>query len=243
MQPSGYPRKAPPALSDSVCAMTFDERIAWLRSDTVGAAATIDGPYGRRRLVYADYTASGRAIRSIESYLLRLLEHYGNTHTEDDTTGALTTARLHAAEQSIKRLLNADEHYKLFTVETREKPGTPPILQTLRAALALELQDWVGPADIERRERDLVARVLTRLQRVAGVELVGNVDPGTPHRHCLVQHPPPGHRVPAPPIRRASHGRPVRRSGARRLLMRRALRPPPARHRLRSLAGLQGADP
>ena len=65
----------------------------------------------------------------------------------------------------------------VIDIETREKPGTPPILQTLRAALALELQDWVGPADIERRERDLVSRVLTRLQRVAGVELAGNVDP------------------------------------------------------------------
>lgn len=87
-----------------------------IRADVIGAQATIDTPYGERRLSYADYTASGRALGAVESYVQELLAHYANTHTEDDTTGLLTSRRLAAAEDVIKRALNADEHYKLISV-------------------------------------------------------------------------------------------------------------------------------
>eukprot|EP00297_Palpitomonas_bilix_P014511 CAMPEP_0113881666 /NCGR_PEP_ID=MMETSP0780_2-20120614/8508_1 /TAXON_ID=652834 /ORGANISM="Palpitomonas bilix" /LENGTH=132 /DNA_ID=CAMNT_0000868559 /DNA_START=24 /DNA_END=419 /DNA_ORIENTATION=- /assembly_acc=CAM_ASM_000599 len=36
---------------------------------TVGAYAVFDTPFGSRRLVYADYTASGRALGLVEDYI------------------------------------------------------------------------------------------------------------------------------------------------------------------------------
>lgn len=87
---------------------------ALTRDNLIGRDAFIDTPFGSRLVTYADYTASGRGVDFIESYIRQLLRHYANTHTEDDGTGMITTARLHKAESTIKRLLNAGPEYKII---------------------------------------------------------------------------------------------------------------------------------
>ena len=51
----------------------------WLRRDIIGRNSIFHTPYGERPLVYADYTASGRALLSIENYLNEILKYYANT--------------------------------------------------------------------------------------------------------------------------------------------------------------------
>src|SRR4051812_26796650 len=49
-------------------------------------------PYGRRRVTYADYTASGRALGFVEDFIRdQVLPGYANTHTESSGTGLQTT--------------------------------------------------------------------------------------------------------------------------------------------------------
>ena len=79
----------------------------WLRTQVVGIDSPLETPFGRRLLVYCDYTASGRCLLFIERYLLNLQRMYANTHTEDDITGRSMTQLLHEAEASIKRAVNA----------------------------------------------------------------------------------------------------------------------------------------
>ena len=51
------------------------------------------GPYGPRRVTYADYTASGRALDFVERFVVEeVLPRYANTHTESSGTGLQTTA-------------------------------------------------------------------------------------------------------------------------------------------------------
>jgi selenocysteine lyase/cysteine desulfurase len=85
-----------------------------VREQVVGSGAVIRTPFGERRATYADYTATGRAVSFLERYLQEVLELYGNTHTEDDATGCVTTARLLQAEGTIKRLVNAGGHYRII---------------------------------------------------------------------------------------------------------------------------------
>jgi len=87
---------------------------SFARSEIIGRDAVIRTPFGERRVTYADYTASGRSVRFIERYLEKVLELYGNTHTEDDATGILTSRRLRRAESTIKRLLGAGDCFKII---------------------------------------------------------------------------------------------------------------------------------
>jgi selenocysteine lyase/cysteine desulfurase len=65
----------------------------------------------------------------------------------------------------------------LHHIEEREKPGTPGVLQILKAGLAFELKDRLGAAAIEQREAELLNRVFQRWQHNENIEILGNQDP------------------------------------------------------------------
>jgi selenocysteine lyase/cysteine desulfurase len=63
-----------------------------VRASVIGDDEAVEGPYGLRRVTYADYTASGRSLSFIEDYLRdAVLPLYANTHTESSGTGLQTT--------------------------------------------------------------------------------------------------------------------------------------------------------
>jgi selenocysteine lyase/cysteine desulfurase len=62
-------------------------------------------------------------------------------------------------------------------VETREKAGTPPILQAIKAALVLDLKENIGIDTIEDIESKYTAYFLEKLRRIDNLEIIGDVIP------------------------------------------------------------------
>lgn len=70
----------------------------------------MDGPYGKKPVTYADYTASGRSLSFIEDFIRdEVLPRYANTHTESSGTGLQTTRLREDARDTIRRAVNGDE--------------------------------------------------------------------------------------------------------------------------------------
>jgi len=54
----------------------------YVRENIIGHRKTFQGPFGRRRILYCDYVASGRSLKFIEDFITdEVLPDYGNTHT------------------------------------------------------------------------------------------------------------------------------------------------------------------
>jgi hypothetical protein len=56
----------------------MEDRIAWLQSQLIGKNSEFETPFGKRRLTYADQTASGQCLKYIENYIIQeILPFYG----------------------------------------------------------------------------------------------------------------------------------------------------------------------
>ena len=90
--------------------------IETIRESVIGSEDAVPGPFGPRRVTYADYTASARSLSFIEDYIRTVvLPLYGNTHTESSGTGQQTTRFREEAREMIRRAVHGSgEEVVLF---------------------------------------------------------------------------------------------------------------------------------
>ena len=154
------------AMPASASAVPDSERlIAHVRDSVIGEDVMLPGPFGPRRLVYADYTASGRALSFIENYIRdRVLPLYANTHTEASATGRHTTALREDARRLIHRAVNGGEDDVVLFCGS----GSTGAIDTLTRVLDLSRSGrpvvFIGPYEHHSNElpwRESVADVVT----------------------------------------------------------------------------------
>ena len=89
------------------------------RNQIIGINHTIETPFGVKKIVYADWTASGRNYQPIENRITNsVLPLVANTHTETTTTGKAMTNAYHEAKEIIKKHVNANENDALIFAGT-----------------------------------------------------------------------------------------------------------------------------
>lgn len=87
---------------------SLEEHFSAFRKNITGIDQYFDGPQGRKKILYADWTASGRLYAPIENRLSQEIGNFvANTHTETSLTGKMMTNAYHEAKHVIKHHVNA----------------------------------------------------------------------------------------------------------------------------------------
>lgn len=114
-----------------------------IRESVIGDKLPITTAFGKKPLVYADYTASGRALSFIEDYIQsKVLPFYANAHSETSHTGAHTTKLRHQAREIIQDAVNGSSDDKVIFCGS----GATAAINKLIDILNLRL-----PADLNQR--------------------------------------------------------------------------------------------
>jgi len=98
---------------------TLESYFQPFRKQVVGIDQSFESPFGIKKIIYADWIASGRLYRPIEEKLLNQIGPYvANTHTETSVTGSAMTLAYKEARTIIKEHVNASEEDVLINVGT-----------------------------------------------------------------------------------------------------------------------------
>lgn len=108
------------------------------RRNIIGIDQEFESPFGKQKIIYTDWTASGRLYRPIEEKMMNVFGPFvANTHTETSITGTAMTMAYHEARNIIKRHVNANENDVLITDGT----GMTGVVNKLQRILGLRIAE------------------------------------------------------------------------------------------------------
>jgi selenocysteine lyase/cysteine desulfurase len=116
----------------------LEQYFSIFRKNIIGIDAEIKTPYGSRKLIYADWIASGRLYSPIEKRMLEEIgPMVGNTHSESTATGKAMTDAYHLAQKIVKRHVNANDNDVILFTGT----GMTSAIAKLQRLLGLKIPE------------------------------------------------------------------------------------------------------
>ncbi len=108
------------------------------RQNIIGIDQEFESPFGMKKIIYTDWTASGRLYRPIEE---KLMNEFGpfvaNTHTETTVSGTAMTMAYHEARHIIKKHVNANDNDVLINDGT----GMTGVVNKFQRILGLKVPE------------------------------------------------------------------------------------------------------
>ena len=132
--------------------MNLEEYFRHFRNSIIGREQTFEGPFGEKKILYADWTASGRLYKPIEEiFQYEIFPFVGNTHTETSITGATMNHAFNEALLIIKESVNASDDDIIISAGA----GMTMLVNKFQRILGLKLHEKYRK-DIQIKDRPVV---------------------------------------------------------------------------------------
>lgn len=133
---------------------SLEQYFSEFRKNIIGVDHAFDSPYGIKKIVYSDWTASGRMYMPIEKKICEEIAPFvGNTHTETSVTGSSMTQAYTKAREIIKQHVNAAETDILISSNS----GMTGVVNKFQRILGLKVHEkWRKHIELSEVETPIV---------------------------------------------------------------------------------------
>lgn len=154
------------------------------RKNIIGIEQEFESPFGRKKIIYTDWTASGRLYRPIEEKLMNAFGPFvANTHTETTVSGTAMTKAYHHARNIIKQHVNANQNDVLITDGTGMTGVVNKFQRILGIKVPENLKDFIA-IPIEKKPVVFISHMehhsnqTSWLETIADVEVIPSTEDG-----------------------------------------------------------------
>src|SRR4051812_35013501 len=174
--------------------MGLEDYFSSFRKNIIGIHQTFQSPFGMKRIIYADWTAAGRAYRPIEECIHEeILPWVANTHSESTITGTLMSQAYADAKSIVKAHVNASKEDMLIFCGSGMTAAVNKLQRILGLRIPERIADYIDKdhygkellhLDEELRPVVFVTHMehhsnhLSWLETIADVEIIGRNENG-----------------------------------------------------------------
>ncbi len=155
-----------------------------IRKNIIGINHYFVSPFGKKKILYADWTASGRMYKPIEDYMMAEVYPYvANTHTRTTYTGTHMTELYQNSLKKIKEHVGAGSDEAIIS----SNAGMTGVINKFQRLLGLKLhENFADKISIPENERPIVfithmehhSNHTTWLETICDVEIISPNDAG-----------------------------------------------------------------
>ncbi len=169
---------------NSILETQLEQYFDQFRHNIIGINQEFVSPFGKKKIIYTDWTASGRLYRPIEE---KLMNDFGpfvaNTHTETTISGTAMTMAYHKARNIIKAHVNASNNDVLITDGT----GMTGVVNKFQRILGLKIPENLKEfTNIPKEKKPIVfishmehhSNQTSWLETIADVEIIPGCEKG-----------------------------------------------------------------
>ena len=134
-------------------ASSLEEYFSRFRKHIIGNHQLFDTPHGKQSIVYADWTATGRAYQPIEDCMQQeILPFIGNTHTGATITGTLMSEAYEEAKQIIQKHVGANRDDVLLFCGSGMTSAVNKLQRILGLRLPERIMDYVKQGKLQNED-------------------------------------------------------------------------------------------
>jgi len=146
------------------------------RKNIIGIDQEFVSPFGKQKIIYTDWTASGRLYRPIEEKISNEIGPFvANTHTETTVSGTAMTMAYNKARNAIKQHVNANNDDVLITDGT----GMTGVVNKFQRILGLKipenLKDFIN-IPLEKKPVVFISHMEHHSNQTSWLETIADVE-------------------------------------------------------------------